>query len=166
MRLITRFKTWSSGRSTDGAPREPWSNATAVRHSPSPHAEPPAVSVGWITHPFSEEYSTLARRIRSIIPGAICSPAHPQGVPREDDEEVRDAESRRETLRRRGINPRASWCKHDNPILVSSTETGSYYARCLVCLETGPQRLDSEAARQAILVLGPSTDSRYNRIGG
>jgi hypothetical protein len=66
---------------------------------------------------------------------------------------------------RRGINPGASWCKHDNPILVTSTETGTYYARCLVCLKIGPQRPSSEAARQAILVLEASRDGSCKGIG-
>jgi hypothetical protein len=62
---------------------------------------------------------------------------------------------RRESLKERGINPDASWCKHDYPILVSPTETGGYHARCLVCLEVGPEHPTSEAARQALLVDSP-----------
>lgn len=58
---------------------------------------------------------------------------------------------RRESLEERGINPGASWCEHDFPILVSPTESGSYHARCLVCLEIGPERTSTEAARQALL---------------
>jgi hypothetical protein len=58
----------------------------------------------------------------------------------------------RESLTERGINPGASWCEHDYPILVSPTEIGSYYARCVVCLEVGPERTSSETARQALLV--------------
>jgi hypothetical protein len=67
----------------------------------------------------------------------------------------------RKTWRGRGINPRASsyWCEHDNPIMVNATETGSYYARCLVCLAIGPVCAGpEEAARQALVLLGARGD--------
>jgi hypothetical protein len=63
--------------------------------------------------------------------------------------------SRRESSRGQGINRGASsWCDHDYPILVTSTGTGSYYARCLACLAIGPERPCSEAARQTLLDMG------------
>ena len=52
--------------------------------------------------------------------------------------------------RTRVMSPRASWCDHDYPILVTPTEIGSYYARCVACLTVGPERSSSEAARQAL----------------
>jgi hypothetical protein len=73
--------------------------------------------------------------------------------------------TRRESSRGRGINPGASWYDHDKPIMVNATQTGSYYARCLACLQVGPERPSSNAARQALLVLGASRDSRYNGVG-
>jgi hypothetical protein len=57
----------------------------------------------------------------------------------------------RESSRGRGINPGASWCDHNKPIMVNATQTGSYYARCLGCLQVGPERPSSNAARQALL---------------
>jgi hypothetical protein len=71
----------------------------------------------------------------------------------------------RESSRGRGINPGASWCDHKKPIMVNPTQTGSYYARCLGCLQVGPERPSSNAARQALLVLGASRDSRNNGVG-
>jgi hypothetical protein len=59
---------------------------------------------------------------------------------------------RRGSLKERGIKPGASWCEHNYPILVSPTETDSYHARCLACLEVGPECTSAEAARQALLV--------------
>ena len=44
-------------------------------------------------------------------------------------------------------------CEHDYPMLVVETKAG-YYARCIGCLTTGPERLSSEAARKALRVLG------------
>ena len=61
---------------------------------------------------------------------------------------------RRGSLRTRGTRQRVSWCDHNYPMLVTPTETGRYYARCLACLTVGPQRPSSEAARQALQVLG------------
>jgi hypothetical protein len=74
--------------------------------------------------------------------------------------------SRREYSRGRGIKPDASYwcdyeCDHDYPLLVTPTETGGYYARCLVCLTIGLQRTDSYAARKALVVLGANRDSIY-----
>lgn len=46
--------------------------------------------------------------------------------------------------------------EHDQPLLMNATDTGSYYARCLACLAIGPERASSEAARQALLVIGRS----------
>jgi hypothetical protein len=58
--------------------------------------------------------------------------------------------------RTQGMTPRASWCDHDYPMLVTPTEIGSYYARCIACLSVGPERSSSEAARQALQTpLGP-----------
>jgi hypothetical protein len=62
--------------------------------------------------------------------------------------------SRRESLRKRGIHPGASWCEHVSAMLVTPTEMGKCYARCLLCLEIGPERTGSEAARQALQMLG------------
>ena len=59
--------------------------------------------------------------------------------------------TRRESSRGRGITPGASWCDHDKPMMVNPTQTGSYYARCLGCLQVGPERPSSNAARQALL---------------
>ena len=58
----------------------------------------------------------------------------------------------RDSLTERGINPGGSWCEHNYPILVSPTGTGGYHARCLVCLEIGPEGTSPEGARQALLV--------------
>ena len=44
-------------------------------------------------------------------------------------------------------------CEHDYPMLVVETKRG-YYARCIGCLSTGPERLNGEAARKALRVLG------------
>jgi hypothetical protein len=44
-------------------------------------------------------------------------------------------------------------CEHDYPMLVVATKAG-YYARCIGCLATGPERLSGEAARKALRVLG------------
>jgi hypothetical protein len=44
-------------------------------------------------------------------------------------------------------------CEHDYPMLVVATKAG-YYARCIGCLGTGPERLSGEAARKALRVLG------------
>ena len=41
-------------------------------------------------------------------------------------------------------------CTHAYPILVTETDKG-HYARCLACLQVGPQRPTSEAARRALL---------------
>jgi hypothetical protein len=74
--------------------------------------------------------------------------------------------TRREPSRGRGINPRASWCDHKKPpLIVNPTETGSYYARCIGCLQIGPERPTSEAALQALQVLGASSDSMYKGVG-
>jgi len=72
---------------------------------------------------------------------------------------------RRESSKKRGVNPGAYWCEHDKPMLVIPTEPGNYYARCLACLEIGPERVSSESARQALLVLGANRDSRYKGVG-
>jgi len=69
--------------------------------------------------------------------------------------------SRGESSKKRGMNPGASWCEHDVPMLTTPIETGSYYARCLSCLVIGPEGASSEAARQALRVLGASRDSNY-----
>jgi hypothetical protein len=72
----------------------------------------------------------------------------------------------RESSRGRGINPAASWCDHKKPtIMVNPTETGSYYARCLGCLQIGPERPTSEATLKALQVLGASSDSMYKGVG-
>lgn len=44
-------------------------------------------------------------------------------------------------------------CEHISPILVVDVEGGKQ-AQCLKCLERGPVRVNSEAARKALLVLG------------
>ena len=44
-------------------------------------------------------------------------------------------------------------CEHDYPMLVVDARAG-YYARCIGCLATGPERLSGEAARKALRVLG------------
>jgi hypothetical protein len=44
-------------------------------------------------------------------------------------------------------------CEHDYPMLIVETKAG-YYARCIGCLTTGPERLSGEAARKALRVLG------------
>lgn len=44
-------------------------------------------------------------------------------------------------------------CEHDYRMLVVATKAG-YYARCIGCLATGPERLSGEAARKALRVLG------------
>ena len=44
-------------------------------------------------------------------------------------------------------------CEHDYPMLVVETKAG-YYARCIGCLATGPERLSGEVARKALRVLG------------
>jgi hypothetical protein len=44
-------------------------------------------------------------------------------------------------------------CEHDYPMLVVETKAG-YYARCIGCLTTGPERLSGKAARKALWVLG------------
>jgi len=44
-------------------------------------------------------------------------------------------------------------CKHSFPILVVNVEGGKQ-ARCLGCQALGPVRVNSEAARKALLVLG------------
>ena len=41
-------------------------------------------------------------------------------------------------------------CTHAYPILVTETDKG-HYARCLGCLQVGPKRPTSEAARRALL---------------
>jgi hypothetical protein len=73
--------------------------------------------------------------------------------------------SRRETLRGRGMKPGASyWCEHDYPMLANPTGTGSYYARCLRCLAIGPERASSEAARQALLMMGARGEDTHHRV--
>jgi hypothetical protein len=49
-------------------------------------------------------------------------------------------------------------CDHNYPILVTPTETGRYYARCLACLTAGPERPSSEAARNALQIPGASRE--------
>jgi hypothetical protein len=44
-------------------------------------------------------------------------------------------------------------CEHDYPLLIVATNRG-YYARCIGCLATGPERISGEAARKALRVLG------------
>ena len=44
-------------------------------------------------------------------------------------------------------------CEHDYPVLVVESNAG-YYARCIGCLATGPERISSEAARKALRVPG------------
>ena len=61
----------------------------------------------------------------------------------------------RGSSKKRGTGPGASsWCEHEDPILVSPTETGSYYARCLLCLAIGPKRSSSEEARRTLRLWG------------
>ena len=45
-------------------------------------------------------------------------------------------------------------CDHDYPVLVTNTESGRYYARCLACLAIGPECRSSKAARRALRALG------------
>jgi hypothetical protein len=46
-------------------------------------------------------------------------------------------------------------CEHLYPTsVINVVDTGSYYARCLACLEVGPERPSPEAARGALVVLG------------
>jgi hypothetical protein len=65
---------------------------------------------------------------------------------------------------KRGIHPGASWCEHDAPVLMNPTETGSYYARCLLCLAIGPECPNSEEARRTLKVVGAGRDGRYQGI--
>ena len=60
----------------------------------------------------------------------------------------------REHSNKRGIRPGDPRCEHDKPMLVENTEGGQRYARCLCCQAAGPQRPNSKAARQALLVMG------------
>ena len=71
----------------------------------------------------------------------------------------------RESSRERGIHPGSSWCDHKNPMMVNATQKGSYYARCLACLQIGPERPSSMAARQALQVLGAGSESMYKGVG-
>jgi hypothetical protein len=103
-----------------------------------------------------------------IVPGALCARTTiPLGALRElSSQQMHAMPPRRESPKRRGINPGAYWCEHNKPMLVTRSERGSYYARCLACLEIGPERTSSEAARQALLLLGASADGRYNGTVG
>ena len=38
--------------------------------------------------------------------------------------------------------------------MVLDTESGSYYARCLGCMEAGPECPNAQIARKALLVFG------------
>jgi hypothetical protein len=49
--------------------------------------------------------------------------------------------------------------------MVNATQTGSYYARCLGCLQVGPERPTSEAALQALQELGEGSDNMYKGVG-
>ena len=71
----------------------------------------------------------------------------------------------RESSRERGIHPGSSWCDHKKPMMVNATQTDSYYARCLACCQMGPERPSSEAARQALQVLGAGGDSMDKYVG-
>ena len=53
-----------------------------------------------------------------------------------------------------GVRYEAPWCTHEYPMLVSDTEAGCCYARCLRCLSTGPECPNEKDARRALLVLG------------
>ena len=48
----------------------------------------------------------------------------------------------------------AARCEHDDLVLAINPDTGYYYARCLRCLFTGPERPSGKAARLALRVLG------------
>ena len=51
----------------------------------------------------------------------------------------------------RNPNTSSSRCDHASyPALVTSTKTGSYYACCLGCLTTGPERSSKIGARRAL----------------
>jgi hypothetical protein len=46
-------------------------------------------------------------------------------------------------------------CEHLYPTtVIKVVDTGSYYARCLACLEIGPARPSPETARGALVLLG------------
>ena len=70
-------------------------------------------------------------------------------------------EGEKETPMALNREPTSSWergqrnlrCEHDYSMLVVETKAG-YYARCIGCLTTGPERLSGEAARKALRVLG------------
>ena len=55
---------------------------------------------------------------------------------------------------RREFRPEVSWCEHDDPILVITTETG-YCARCPICQGVGPERQSFKEARIALLGATP-----------
>jgi hypothetical protein len=41
-------------------------------------------------------------------------------------------------------------CDHDYPISLTHTEAGFYYATCLACLTSGPERSSCRAAHRAL----------------
>jgi len=44
--------------------------------------------------------------------------------------------------------------------MVIDAKSGSYYARCLGCMEAGPECPNAEIARKALLVFGARTEEQ------
>ncbi len=53
----------------------------------------------------------------------------------------------------------AAWCEHKDLVLVINPDTNYFYARCLRCLFTGPERRSGKAAGLALRVLGARTQA-------